>query len=210
MTIARRAFALLLPLAALAACSDSQITAPERAEPRTAAAAAPAPACLEFNVPPLGTWFGGPPWGTPAYTPLWVENGITAYVGTFNDGVNPPIYGAARVELPSAPFGVGPTGLARSIVWGFDFSTLPFVPSAVTFEWLDLYNSPVENLRVNGALFIGQIIAPPAVLGGSPVGVGGIVPVGGGFKGQIKIGAPITRIEVGGQPIWVDRVCAYP
>jgi hypothetical protein len=200
--------ATLAAAAALAACAapDAEITGSARgAEPRLA----PAPACFEFNGAPLNSQWGGPPVNTPAYTWLWNENGITNYLGTFNDGVNPPMYGVARVELPPAPFGAGPTGLTRGIVWGFDFSTLPFVPQGVTLEWLDLYNMAVENLRVNGALYIGPIHTPPAALGGAVVGASS-VPIGGGRKGTVKMSGTIWRIEVGGQLLWVDRICAYP
>lgn len=198
--------------AALAACGrDTSITAPAPEAEPSAAVAAPAPVCLDYNVPPLGSQWGGPPIGTPVGSTVFVENGIRASVHTFTDGVN-TFFGLARVEPPPVvPFGVGPVGLARSISWGFDFTALSFVPSAVTFEWYDPgINNTRENLRVNGSgLFIGQIHAPPLAMGGIGVSTT-VVGIGGGVKGVMTLTGPVQRFLVGGQPIWVDRVCAYP
>ena len=136
---------------AVAACSPdaTPLTPADEARPRQAVAAAlPPPACLHFNVPPLGTPFGAA-WGTPVGAPQWVENGITAAVAPYQPGA---FFVEARVVMPPVPFGAGPTGRARSINWHFDFTGLPFVPTAVTFEWMDQgAPSPVENLMVNGS-----------------------------------------------------------
>ena len=197
-------------LVALAACSpDATPLAPaDEAPPRQAVAAAlPPPACLDFNVPPLGTPFGAA-WGTPVGVPQWVENGITAAVAPYQPGA---FFVEARVVMPPVPFGAGPTGRARSINWHFDFTGLPFVPSAVTFEWMDQgAPSPVENLMVNGSpLYVGQIHAPPAAMAGIAVGTT-VAPVPGGLTGTMKLTGPVQRVAVGGQPLWVDRVCAHP
>ena len=213
MTTIRTTLALLFPLA-LAACADAVAPAHDSADGVAARAAAPvaAPAgvCLDYNVPPVGTQWGGPPVGTPVGSTIFVENNIRASVHTFNDGVT-TFYGLARVEFPPPqPVGVGPVGLARGISYGFDFSALSFVPQTVTFEWLDQGANPIENLRVNGSpLFIGQLHAPPAVWGGAAVtSAWAFVP--NGRRGQITLTGPVQRILVGGQLIWVDRVCAYP
>jgi hypothetical protein len=210
MRATRTTLALLFPLA-LAACADA--VAPAGAPESGARAAAPAPApagvCLDYNVPPLGTQWGGPPIGTPVGATVFVETGIRASVHPFNDGAT-VFYLLARVEMPPVPVGVGPTGLARGISWGFDFSGLSFVPQTVTFEWLDQGANPIENLRVNGSgLFIGHLHAPPAAIGGTVVGSAwAFVP--NGRRGQITLTGPVQRILVGGQLLWVDRVCAYP
>ncbi len=198
---------LVLVLAAAACSPDATPLAPADEAPRLAAAAAPPPACLDFNVPPLGTAYGGG-FGTPVGVPQWVENGITAAVVPYQPGA---LYAEARVVLPPVPFGAGPTGRARSINWQFDFTGLPFVPKTVTFDWLDQGTpSPVENLAVNASpLFIGQIHAPPAVMAGIVVGTS-VVAAPGGLKGTMKLTGPVQRVVVGGQPVWIDHVCAYP
>jgi hypothetical protein len=141
---------------------------------------------------------------------IFVENNIRASVHTFNDGVT-TFYGVARVDFPPPqPFGAGPVGLARGISYGFDFTLLTFVPQTVTFEWLDQGNGPIENLRVNGSpLFIGQLHAPPPAMGGVAVAAASVA-VPNGRQGQVKLSGPVQRILVGGQLLWVDRVCAYP
>lgn len=204
--------ALLLPLAAsLAACAGDSPTAAAGGAARALAPAAPAPICLDYNVPPLGSQWGGPPIGTPVNSVVFVENGIVTRVHTFTDGVN-TFFGLARVEpSPVVGFGAGPTGLARSISWGFDFTGLPFAPSAVTFDWFDPSGAASrENLRVNASpLFIGNIHTPPAALGGVAVATS-VAPLGGGLTGTVKLTGPVQRVVVGGQPIWIDHVCAYP
>jgi hypothetical protein len=211
MLVRKSRFALLVPAALfLGACAGESPTTAAAGGEANAAALAPAPVCLEFNVPALGSQWGGG-LGTVPGALIFVENGIRVYTSNWTNGVN-TFYGLARIELPPQPFGAGATGLARSIVWGFDFGVLPFVARAVRFEWLDPSFTTLENLRVNGNLFIGQIHAPPAVLGGLPVSASSVA-VPGGRRGTITVGpgaVPVTRIEVGGQPMWVDRVCAYP
>lgn len=204
-----RRLGLALVLAVAACSPDATPLAPaDEARPRQAAAAAlPPPACLDFNVPPLGTPFGAA-WGTPVGAPQWVENGITAAVVPYQPGA---LFVEARVVMPPVPFGAGPTGRARSISWQFDFTGLPFVPKTVTFDWLDQGTpSPVENLAVNGSpLFVGQIHAPPAVMAGIAVGTS-VAPAPGGLTGTMKLTGPVQRVVVGGQPVWIDHVCAYP
>lgn len=208
----RPSLALLsaVPLAlTLAACGGSDqptLTAVE-ATPRQAHAAPPA-VCLDFNVPAIGTAYGAA-FGTPVGVTQWVENGIRASVVPYQPG---PFFAEARIVFPPVPFGAGPTGRARSINWQFDFTGLPFVPRAVSFQWLDQGTpSPVENLSVNGSpLFIGQIHAPPAVLGGANV-ASSVFAAPGGLTGEVRIwNAPISRVIVGGQPVWIDHVCAFP
>ncbi|MBV9772689.1 MAG: hypothetical protein JO040_01990 [Gemmatimonadetes bacterium] len=193
---------------ALAACSPDAPTAAPTAPTRAVAAAA-GPLCLEFNVPPLGTPYGAA-YGTPVGAPQWVENGITAAVVPYQPGA---LFVEAKIDIPPTPFGAGaaPTGRARSISWQFDFTGLPFIPKAVTFDWLDQGSpSPVENLAVNGSpLYIGQLHTPPASMAGIAVG-SSVTPAPGGLTGTVKMSGPVQKVIVGGQPVWIDHVCAYP
>ena len=208
MHFRKRSLALLVPLSlALGACSEAPVTGvtADAAEPRLA----PAPACVEFNVPALGTTYGSIP--GPAFPggPVFVESGIVVGVAPFTTGAS-TFYAEAKIEFPPLPFGAGQTGRARSISWTFDFTGLPFVPSTVAFEWLDQGANSIENLAVNGSpVWVGQIFAPPAAFG--PVSVfASSVAVPNGRRGSIKLVGPVQKHLVGGQPLWVDRLCAYP
>ena len=205
-----RALVLALGAASLAACgrSDQPVTGPTAAAPRTAVAA-PAPVCVQFNVPPLGALFGSPV-GTPVGAVVWTENGIPVSVNRFLQVTGAWSYGSLRIENAPAVFtlGAGKTGHANNINVGFNFAGVGFPVNKVTFNWLNL--GGYENLSINGsAIFVGQLSAPPAFLGGAAVGtVWG--PVAGGKQGTTTLTGPITKILVGGQEEWLDNVCAYP
>ena len=199
----------LLAALALAACSgaDRVSGAPVEAERPREAAIAAAGACVEFNVPAFGTVYGSSV-GTPIGALVFIENGIRVSVHQFQPAGGPLVYGNMRVENPPVPFGNPPVARSNNINIGFDFSTVGFAPQTVTLEWLDL--GGVENLRVNGSpLWVGELHAPPAFLGGSAIASFPVV-IPGGDKGTLKITGQTGRVWVGGQELWIDRVCAYP
>jgi hypothetical protein len=205
-----RALVLALGAASLAACgqSDQPVTGAIADAPRTAAAA-PAPVCVQFNVPPLGAVFGSPV-GTPIGAVVWTENGIPVSVHRFLQVTGAWSFGSLRIENAPAVFtlAAGKTGHSNNINAGFDFTGVGFPVNKVTFNWLNL--GGYENLSVNGSpIFVGQLSAPPAFLGGAAVGtVWGFV--AGGKQGTTTLTGPITKILVGGQEEWLDNVCAYP
>lgn len=204
---------LLLALgssAALAACgaSDQPVTGATATAPRTAAAAA-APVCVYFNVPPLGALFGAPV-GTPIGAVVWTENAIPVSVNRFLQITGAWSYNWMRIENAPAVFtlAAGKTGHTNNINAGFDFTGVGFPVNKVTFHWLNL--GGYENLSVNGsAIFVGQLSAPPPVIGGAAVATAW-APVAGGKQGTTTLSGPITKMLVGGQEEWLDDVCAYP
>jgi hypothetical protein len=210
MTSTRSIPALLL-LALSAACAEAPTEAisPDGAVPR----ALVVPACVEFGPPPaVGASWGGPAGTIPGNTVL-VENGVRVYTNRFFLSGGGTAYNLMRIEPGFGGFGSGPQ-IARSnnINIGFSYGGVGFVPTMVSFDWVDL--GGVENLIVNGSpVFIGELDTPPAVLGGASVStVSG--PFLGGDRGTttltVPAGSSITRFEVGGQEFWIDRVCAWP
>lgn len=164
--------------------------------------------CVEFNVPAFGTVYGAPV-ATPPGAVVFVENAVPVSVHWFLDGGGGWQYNLARIEFPPVAFGVGQVARSNNINLGFSFGGVGFPVKTVTLEWLDL--GGVENLSVNGsAIFVGELDTPPAVLGGAAV-TSAWVAVPGGQRGRLRIsGAQIGRLMVGGQELWIDRVCAHP
>ncbi|HET7464731.1 MAG TPA: hypothetical protein VFJ82_26045 [Longimicrobium sp.] len=201
----------LLAAAALAACgtSDLAVTGPDHA-PGAPHGVAFAPACVDFNVPPAGAIFGAPI-PTPVGAVVWTENAIPVSVHRFLLTTGAWAYNWMRIEPVPASFtlGVGNTAHLNNITAGFDFTGLPFVPTKVQFDFMDL--GGYENLVVNASpIYVGQLIAAPSPWGGTTVtSVSGPVP--GGIQGTVTItGAAVNRVLVGGQELWLDHVCAYP
>jgi len=201
--------AVLLVLAGACAESPTDALSPDAASP----AAVVVPACVEFGPPPaVGASWGGPLGTIPGSTVL-VENAVRVYTNTFFWLGGGSTYNLMRIEPSFGGFGSGPQ-IARSnnINIGFDYANVGFVVRTVKFEWLDLGGN--ENLSVNGSpVFIGELDSPPAVLGGVAVAATSVA-VAGGDRGTITLTAPTTgaikRFEVGGQELWIDRVCAWP
>lgn len=205
--------ALLLPLAmATAACEELTPTSPA-AEPAKAAIAA-VPACVDFE-PPL---WAGTIWGAsvaqPPLTYVHNENGIRVFTEKFFLTGGGTAYRDARIAVPPVGFSAGQAARALHINLIFDFTGLPFVPTAYTFDYLDV-NGPqsYENLRVNASpVFIGELDSPPPSLATVPIGFAAgpfaVPPMGD--RGTLKLGAGVGRLTVGGQDLWIDHVCAYP
>lgn len=197
---------------ALAACSpDLPTTAAESdgAAPLAAvAAAAPLPVCVEFGPPPpLGAQWGAP-FGDPPGTLAFVENGIPVRVEKFFTPAT--VYNFARIDISPVTIGSGQQGLTDRINFHFDFSGVPFPISSVTWEWYDPgAGGTLENMAVNGGpVFIGDITVPAAV-SGQPYSVGW-GPAGTGNRGRSSIRGPIGPMLLGGERLWIDRVCANP
>jgi hypothetical protein len=206
--------ALLLPLAlATVACSERSTPTSPAAEPATAAAAA-APACVDFEPPLAAGTIWGFSAGQPPLTFVHAENGIRVFTEKFYLVGGGTAYRDARIGLPPVAFSAGQAARTLHINLIFDFSGLPFVPSAYTFDYLDV-NGPqsYENLRVNASpVFIGELDTPPAFLAGVPISVAAgpfaVPPIGD--RGTLKLGPGVSRLTVGGQDLWIDHVCAYP
>lgn len=202
----RKVLVLLISLAA-AACAEAPTAAvaPD-AEPRLAVG----PACVEFGPPPaLGTVYGSPV-GTIPQTNVFAQSGINVFTDRFRLGGGMTAYGMMRIENAFGGFGFGQIARANNINIGFDFSGVGFQVNTVKFEWRD--QGGFENLIVNGGAFIGELDTPPPGLGGVAIASASFAFPGGdqGTTTLTAVSAPVQWFQVGGQELWIDRVCAWP
>jgi hypothetical protein len=199
----RTALALLVPLA-LAACSEVPTGAhsPDESSPRLAVLLG----CVEFNPPPVGTIFGISA-GTPAFSTIFTEAGIGVSVNPFTRPTLAVVYNDMQIDVsPPYPIGAAKRARIKELNVGFDLSALPPVTS-VEFEWLD--QGGAENLTVNGSpVFIGELDSAPGSIGGVST-MKTFIPVPGGERGKLTLQGPVTKFQVGGQNLWIDRICAY-
>jgi hypothetical protein len=187
----RRATLSLSLLLAAAACADAPALLAPAGE--GSAVGIQSVACVTFDGIPSGT-----PWGAWAghapNTLVHVENGIGVRVREFDSGGG-LLYGNALVDVPS------PGNLNAAHTWrvnlAFDVTRVGFRVNHVRFLYQD--GGPTENLKVNGALYVGDIASAPAVLGGATVTVTG---------GSVTLSGPIQTVEVGGDTFAVDSFCA--
>lgn len=201
---------------ALAACSPdaAPVTgAPDAGrapagDPGTVTAAA-APVCIEFGPPPpLGAVWGAPV-GTPPGAWIFTENGVPVFIDRFFFPGPVAAYDHARIATSPVPIGSGQHAYLQRVNLRFDFSNVGFPISSVTWDWYEPAAGSVVNMQADGgALYIGNITAP-AFVSGRPYGVGW-TPAGTGRRGQSKIGAPVRIVQIGGEKLWIDRVCANP
>ena len=165
-----------------------------------------ASACVTFDPPMVnGTVYGTPVSQSPGTVVLF-SNNVIGSVGNFTTGAA-PFFGFGRIESAPVPFAFGRSLRLNNISMRFHFFALPFVPTQVTFSFLDLGGT--ENLAVNGgAPFIGNISGAPASIGGLTVStMSGVTP--GGRRGSVTIkGQPLRDVTIGGQELWIDQVCA--
>jgi hypothetical protein len=204
-----RAFFVALAAVAVGACSRSGPPLTGTAATADGPRAAVAQACVSFSAPGAGTSFGA--WTTtPSGSVAWTENGIPVSVESFRQGSGDDVYNVMRTEYPPAGFALsgGTTGRANNVNAGFDFGRLPFVVRSVRFNFL--HQGGVENLSVNGSpVFVGDLTAAPASLGGVAVRAEWEA-VRGGSQGTVTLsGGAIGNVMVGGEELWLDNVCAY-
>lgn len=192
---------LLAAALPLAACSDAGLTdpAPRPAGPSRVAVAAP-PACVKFGPMPAAWTVWGAPAGHVPGSLVHTEATIDVRVQRF---VTPAavLFNQARLE-PAAAIGWGSFNSLHLI----DISTVyhfmaagGWVPNFVRFRYQDL--GGIENLAINGTLYVGDIALAPAVLGGASVVV---------TPGVVDITGPVTDLLIGGHNFRVDDLCAAP
>ncbi len=201
-----RGLAVLLCTAA-AACGDDTGTRATAAGPSLAGGA---PVCVEFGPPPAaGTLWGAGAGHLPGQA-VHSENGIKVYVQNFHWGGGAGTFGTATVDFPPYPFANGQAAGTGNVNLQFYFGNLGWLPSKVYFSYLD--EGGFENLSVNGsAFYIGELSLAPPVVGGRNVNVW----TGPGYptadEGWVQIdGGSIKHFTVGGQELWIDKVCAVP
>jgi hypothetical protein len=161
--------------------------------------------CVEFDAAPLGATYGAP--ATPPGSVVYVENGIPVSVDLFYLPLFVAFNTATIEPQPANPaWGIGSGQIVRAnnINLTFDFTGIGFVPTAVRFEYLDLGGS--ENIFVDGSpVLIGDLsTAPPSVT----VTAAALPPPVIGKKGTVVVKGPLQRLSIGGQELWIDRVCA--
>jgi hypothetical protein len=192
------AFAALLPLAA--ACSDQSVTESAAAPAEPSAVMAAPPACVTFgpNPPPWTVW-GAPvaqaP-GTVVHNELSIDVSVERLVVPGG-----ALYNQVRVE-PAAAIGWGTFNSARHIDIATRYHFMAaggWVPNHVRFRYQDL--GGIENLAINGALYVGNLAGAPGGLGGAAVVV---------TPTFVDITGPVTDLRIGGQNLRVDDVCAAP
>lgn len=189
----RKKLAFLLPLLGVL------FTLPSQAQP----------ACVNFGPPPaLGTLYGAPAAqvsGDLAFT----ESLVNVYVYNFKtlSGIT---FNRAQIVLPPVAFSAGQSIRTTNIALLFDFSGVGFNVKRVTLYYLDL--GGYENLKVNASnVYVGELTSVPPFLAGNSVTVTSSPtppPVHGKTGTVVVTGASLTSLLIGGQELWIDKVCA--
>jgi hypothetical protein len=165
--------------------------------------------CVKFGPPPpLGTTYGAPAANVSGDLVL-TESGVKMHVYNFfrlpmGIAFNRAYTDIAPISLP------GQSIRTNNINLLFDFRNLGFNVRKVTFSYLDL--GGYENLSINGSgVYRGELSAAPAAIGGASVSVTSspTPPPISGKTGTVTITAStIKTVMVGGQELWIDKVCA--
>lgn len=202
-----RSSAVVLVALSLAACGDAPGRITAAGEPSQVVV--PPPVCVTFDPFAVGSTGGGAVGDLPG-TVKGVENGIPVSVHVFYHPGGATSFNLATLTAALPGFGAGNIANTNNINLGFDFTGLPFVPSAVKFAWRDYGGH--ENLRVNGSPFyVGELIAAPSPWGGAAVSHVWAWGGGGAFKqGTTTLTGPVSVLGVGGQEFYLENVCAYP
>lgn len=192
----------LASLSLAAACADAAVTAPTATPAGPSEVAVPPVACVTFGpAPAAGTVWGAPVGDAPGSV-VHAENTIAVSVHRLFLGGGAWVYNEAHLDAAGA-IGWGTFNSVHmiDISTGYNFMAAGgWVPGHVRFRFQDL--GGIENLAVNGALYVGDIAFAPPVLGGVNVVVGaGVVDLAGG---------PINNLLIGGRNFRVDDVCAAP
>jgi hypothetical protein len=171
----------------------------------SAGAAPPQSVCLDFEALALGTTYGAPV-GQSSGDLAFTSNGVPVSVFKWVSPNGNSFFNRADVVIPPVAFAAGKSIRLNNINLQFDFTALPFRVSAATFRFLDLGGS--ENLRVNGAFYVGELTSAPSPLGGVAVSVGWSA-IPGGKLGTVKLAGTVKNLWIGGQELWIDQVCVY-
>jgi len=161
------------------------------------------PVCVDFE-PPLtvGTQYGTPVGQAPG-TVIFTTNGIPVKIYDFVFAGGGGTFNLAQIDNAPVAFGSGQCIRTNNINLEFAFNGV----HQVQFEFLDL--GGIENISVNGSspIYVGELSAAPASIGGVNLSVT-TTPVTGGVKGIVKLTGVIKLLRIGGQEFWIDQVCA--
>ncbi len=154
---------------------------------------------------PLGAAWG-PAYGQSPGDIIFIENGIAVGVDVFDTGSGLQ-FNEASIGTAFCPIGSGNALFLNNICATYDFT--PFSPvQEVSFEYCD--GAGVENLFIDGLLYIGDIEALPA---GYFPGVTASVTVNAGagyYYGTVTLTGDIKTMWIGGQQFAIDDVCVIP
>ena len=112
-------------------------------------------------------------------------------------------FGSASIGAPLVGAGDGKVLYLNNIMAHYDLSAFTAV-TGVEFEYHDA--GGLENLRINGDLYIGDLSSAPTVLGGAAVSVA-FVDYGWYEAGIVTIVGAVGEVSVAGQEFYVDNVC---
>ena len=160
--------------------------------------------------PPLavGDQFGAPAGHSPGDY-AFTDGGVDVYVDKFQFIGGGTAFNVAEIDICPVAMGFNQSARPNNIALDFDFTTLGGIVSRVDFKFADL--GGLENLAVNGALYVGDISSAPAALGGATVTVSSspLGPPISGRRGLVSIKGRIKTLRIGGQELWVDQMCAW-
>ncbi|MEN8005917.1 MAG: T9SS type A sorting domain-containing protein [Candidatus Krumholzibacteriota bacterium] len=151
---------------------------------------------------PAGMFWGGPYGDLPGDV-IFTEDGIDVGLAEFDDGSGLQ-FNSVSTGAPWGPLGTGNVLHINNI--GVTYDLTPFVPVAsVSFDYVK--GSGVENLGIDGILYVGPIETIPA---GFFPGVSVNVSVTGGpgyIYGTVTLVGNLQRLLVGGQQFYIDDLC---
>jgi hypothetical protein len=149
-----------------------------------------------------GSAWGGP-YGTPVMSPIFTENSLTAMLHQFDSGFGTNYY-IASVGSPWGPIGSGNVLDLNNICVYYDL--LPLGPIAsVEFDFCA--GGGVENLMINGVLYVGTLDMIPSGFFPGVVVNSSITYGPGYYYGTITIDGPVDNIAIGGQQFYMDNLC---
>lgn len=154
------------------------------------------------------------------YTPDTLFNHLNTNIATacgfkvdntsFTTAAGNVIFGFAKVE--NAPAGFGSGHVLRLNNSTFLYNGIAGATGKIKFEYLDL--GGVQNLSINGVLFVGKLLAAVSSPILSPTGVVvsvtsfPITPPASGVKGVVTLSGQIKSFGIGGQEFYIDNLCS--
>lgn len=154
------------------------------------------------------------------YTPDTVFNHLNINIATacgfkadntnFTTTAGTTIFGFAKIEKAPAYFGAGHVLRLNNCTFLYKSITAP--AKKIKFEYLDL--GGIQNLSINGALFVGKLSAAASSPVLTPTGVVitvtsfPITPPASGVKGVVTLEGNIKSFGIGGQEFFVDNLCS--
>lgn len=165
--------------------------------------------CLGFEPPlALGDQFGAPAGHNPGDY-AFTDGGVDVYVDKFQFVGGGTAFNVAEIAVCPVAMGFNQSARPNNIALDFDFLSLGVAVKQVRFKFADL--GGLENLGVNGQLYVGDIGSAPAVLGGARVTVSStpLSPPSRGKTGLVTVSGTVKSLRVGGQELWIDQMCAF-